>query len=415
MLMPNNIQRWLTSLLTSALLLSACSSSPPKSALTTPVSSLHGKGYESEIFTQEHVTHAQWEHGDERLNVSLHVPAQPGHFPLVIYLPGLGDSADDAASLQSQWAQSGYAVLSIQSARTGPAVFGSASARTGDFRALAAQNYTRTALQQRLDQLDWVVLELIHQQKTASPDSENFSRISTDDIVIAGFDIGAQTAQAIGGEALGEIKLPDNLRNVRGLILLSPYAEFGGAPFNTRYQKLQLPVLTVSSPEDVDAFDFATNPALRRHVFESIPAGNKYSLELSYASHEVIGGGHDHSSLFGPREDPDTKRSSSGQNRRGPPGGGGPGGGASGGPSGGSGGGPGGGGMPSAKPSGDGPGDRAEGKLPEASGQEDQSSILRAVTLAYLDATLRQDDIAVQWLYRDANRWMNTGGKLYLR
>ena len=53
--------------------------------------------------------------------------------------------------------------------------------------------------------------------------------------------------------------------------------------------------------------------------------------------------------------------------------------------------------------------------MPKASGQEDQLTALCAVTLAFLDTTLRHDDIASQWLYRDANRWLKQSGSLYLR
>jgi hypothetical protein len=53
--------------------------------------------------------------------------------------------------------------------------------------------------------------------------------------------------------------------------------------------------------------------------------------------------------------------------------------------------------------------------MPKAAGQEDQLTALCAVTLAFLDTTLRHDDIASQWLYRDANRWLKQSGSLYLR
>lgn len=373
---------------------------------------LNGKGYESETFAQEQVLREYWSHGEDNLNVVLHVPALPGRFPLVIYLAGLGDTADNAARLQGAWAQSGYAVLSIQLPRFGPAALAGQGPDTNRHD-VAARAYATEALQLRLATLDWVAQEIDRRRQDKSANNELFARLDLQKIVVAGFDLGAQTAQALGGEAMGKVQLPTHLGGLQGIILLSPYAGFSGDSMQTRYQAMKLPTLTVSSPEDVDPFDWIPSPGMHRLPFDHMPAGNKYHLELAYASHGVIGGGSDHpltdEGSRGPAGKADKERSGGrGRGGAGGPGGGGPGGDApgKGGPGGERGnGGPG--GMPE--------GGRDGQSMPKASAQEDQMTALCAVTLAFLDTTLKHDDIAAQWLYRDANRWLRQSGSLYLR
>lgn len=373
-------------------LVSACASTPPQ---LPPVSanSVRGKGYESAQSLQKKSVHESWEHGDDRINLTLHVPVLPGHFPLIIYLAGLGESADNAESLHTEWTQAGYAVLSLQSAQSGPAAFSGARDRNSDIRALVVKAYSPTQLQQRLQELDWVMQELRQRQSLPSPNGDAFNQIDLQKILIAGFDLGAQTAQAIGGEAWPNIQVPESLHAIKGLILLSPHADFGGESFDTRYRNMHVPTLAVSSPEDIDAFDFITNVSLRRQPFEHMPAGDKYFLELTYASHAVIGGGTNHTI----RADANNKKGpdDSGGSRR-------------------NGRGPGGGGM-SRGDSGMGkPQGRGAENLPQATAQEDQVVILHAVTLAFLDSVLRHDDIAKEWLDRDANRWLGQSGRLFL-
>ncbi len=210
------------------------------------------------------------------------------------------------------------------------------------------------------------------------------------------------------------------LPGLQGLILLSPYATLSGESFATRYADMKLPVLTVSSPEDVDRFDLVTVPRVRQQVFRNLPAGIKYDLALSWASHAVIGGSTERAMETGPER---SSRSESSNERkggsRGGPGGGGPGGGMGGGgmggPGGGMGGGPGG-GMGGGGVGG-GPGGRGGegGGNAQPATQAEQSQSLRAVSLAFMDTVLRDDDIARQWLARDANRWLADTGKLYQR
>jgi len=393
------------------LAVTACAPTPERHT-DAPVIKLNGKGYESEIYAQEHVTRGYWKHGDENVDYVLHTPALPGSFPLVVYLAGLGDTAAQASELHSAWAQSGYMVLSLQSPKFGPAAMAGAGYPGTNRHQIAARAYSPQALGQRLDTLEWALGKIRQLQSAPSADNKPFRHINMQQIVITGFDLGAQTAQVLAGESMGITVRPRLLESIRGFILLSPYVGFSGESATTRYRAMNLPVLAVSSPEDVDPFDWITMPAMHRQVFDRMPAGNKYYLELAYASHGVIGGGSDHAlmdeaSPGGKHGGRKADRDPGGKGNDSRPGGGGMGGGGPG-----FGGGPGAGdpqGSPRNGKSGD---DRRPAK---AASQQDQLTALNAVTLAFLDTTLRHDDIAAQWLYKDANRWLKRAGCLYLR
>ena len=70
-------------------------------------------------------------------------------------------------------------------------------------------------------------------------------------------------------------------------------------------------------------------------------------------------------------------------------------------------------------PGGGGPGAQAAGaatgKLTGPASQDDQAQSLRVVSLAFIDAMLRDDPLAREWLQRDANRWLGDTGRLLRR
>lgn len=431
--------------------LAACSHEAPRQEFSAVP--LTGTGYEADISTHEQVLRETWLHGEDRVEVSLHLPEAPAHVPLVLFLPGFGDQVDTAAPLHAAWAQAGYAVLAVQSPRFGlaglagaPRPGGPDGAKGGDGakppaepgahkgekppardgthgpggmgnpdgagaamnQDAARQAFSVVALRDRLATLDWVMQELRRRTVDTAATSAPYRRIDLQRVVLAGFDLGAQTAQAAAGEDFGSTPLPASLGGAfSGFILLSPYATFAGPSAQTRYATMSLPSLSVTSHDDVDEYDMQPDANLRRLPFDRMPAGSKYLLTLAYASHSVIGGGPARE-----RRTDGPGSSRSGNKGRGGPGGM---------PGGMSGGhplamGPGGGDAPGGGgPGGGAPDGEDEQKLPDAATQADQAKALRAVTLAFLDTTLRGDEIAHQWLTRDVNRWLKQHGEVLAR
>ena len=61
------------------------------------------------------------------------------------------------------------------------------------------------------------------------------------------------------------------------------------------------------------------------------------------------------------------------------------------------------------------PANSPSGTPSQPDSQDDQTLSLYATSLAFIDLALREDDIAQQWLRRDAKRWLGISGKLYAR
>ena len=93
----------------------------------------------------------------------------PARYPLIIYLPGLGEAADAGRAWRSAWVEAGYAVLSLQPSRFGPAALQGRYAKNADFTALARENYATAALNERLRAVQSVLFELEKRVDRSTP------------------------------------------------------------------------------------------------------------------------------------------------------------------------------------------------------------------------------------------------------
>jgi hypothetical protein len=170
------------------------------------------------------------------------------------------------------------------------------------------------------------------------------------------------------------------------VIALSPYADFSGMGVEGRFRSIRIPVLSVTSPEDLDPYGLVGSAAVRRAPYEHMPPGQKYLLLLSSASHTLLAGKE--VPVDGQRGDKPV-------------------------------------GRPQAAQAADGEGNQRGGvrgrRRSRGGGGDDNtvssvqnSSILSGlevtdvqhVTVAYLDAIIKNDPIAWEWLTRDVNRWL---------
>lgn len=249
------------------------------------VSQFAGRGYDSGIDYQTSITRSAVNAGGGYFHFNVIQPVPEGKYPLVIYLPGLGESEDAAADLRNTWARSGYVVLSLQPLKKDAEVWSSDAARSHDYTFLRHQMYASATVSERLESLSMLVDYLKQQAATNGPAVQ---RMDLSRIAIAGFDIGAYTAMIAAGEA------PQNVAHARlavpvgAVIALSPYADFTGSDFEVRYRKIGMPVLSVTSDADSDMHG-SVPPSLHQAPFQYMPPGNKYLLLLTGASHAAIG------------------------------------------------------------------------------------------------------------------------------
>lgn len=370
-------------------LLAGCAPAPPKPDAAR-VSQFSGHGYASDERYGVSTTLATWTIGAEGYDVALTVPEKAGRFPLVIYLPGLGETRDAGTIWRNAWAQAGYAVLSIQALVEDAKGWSAPKARTGDFAALARVRYSAKFMSARFDALQTVWRELGRRQAAgeALP-----GRIDLTRVAIAGYDLGAYTAMALAGETVRDLPQLTMAFPVGAVIALSPYADFSGTTFAERYRSVRGPVLSLTTDIDADAIGMVTSPSVRKAPFEYMPAGDKFLMLLWGVPHFLLGGNDlTHEPVASIIDKPD-----SGSGARAP-----------GGPE---------------------TGNRSKSKLPEtgrAGADRSAASVdtivaattnaigaaaISGVTTAFLDAYLKTDAVAQEWLEKDAARWLRETGE----
>jgi dienelactone hydrolase len=372
-------------------LLAGCSTHTQPKPDAATVKQFAGRGYLADDQYGIATSFSTWVVGQHSVDIALTVPAKPGVVPLVIYLPALGETRSGGEAWRTAWAQSGYAVISFQPLAEDAKAWSSAAARSGEFSALARNRYAVKAMTARVGALCDVLAELARRQQQKEAPIE---RIDLTRIAIAGFDLGAYTAMAIAGENVGGVAMPTLPLPVAAVISLSPYADFSGAAFDVRYAGIRGPVLSVTGDNDADALGLVTSPSVRKAPFQYMPAGDKYLLTMADIRHATLSGGNAGAGEEGRAPDQagtsDRERQSGGSGgRRG-------------------------GRKGSRDASGSGIGSRSGDGNVRLSPTSLAIGVaaIQSVTTAFLDAYVRKDAIAREWLEKDAARWLEERGEI---
>jgi len=338
-------------------------------------------GYAPERRSQSTATQDTWLIQSEPVDIRLLVPIQGASLPLVFYFPGLGEGADAGLAWRQSWAEAGYAVLSAQPVKYGPAVWSSNRARVGDFFEIAKEAFAAPSLNARTEIARGLIDETRRRQLSRDP---ALSRVDMSRIAVAGYDLGAQTVMMLAGEnvrGVEPVQVPDS---VKCAVTLSPYADFSGMGLQSNFASIRLPVLSVTSGQDTDAYGLVTSAAVRRAPYQYMPAGQKYLLLLAGAPHSLFAG-------TGTPAKPTQETVS----EPGP-------------------------GLPGDESSFSDSGQGERNKRRITSAQQGSSAARRAtevaqvqsVTAAFLDATLKNDPVGSEWLSRNAKRWLGESAEL---
>ena len=380
--------------LLSCVLLAACASHAPPKVDQAKVKQFVGQGYLTDDHYGIATTFATWNPGGNRLDVALTVPSKPGPLALVIYLPALGESRTAGDEWRKAWAESGYAVISVQPLADDATALSSARARAGDFAALAHERYSAKTMIERIAGLRGALAEVVRRHDSREPP---FDRMDLTRVAVAGYDLGAYTAMVIAGESIRDFAPPLLPITIKAVIALSPYADFSGVSLAQRYAAVHGPVLSITSDNDVDPLTLVTSPSLRKAPFEYMPRGQKYLVTLSDISHRTLAGSGikeeaqpSPESTGGSGSSPQREGSGSGR-RRGS------------GSMGGSG---------EARKGGAGRSGSAGATQLSPTVQAIGVTIVQGVTTAFLDAYVKDDGIAREWLDKDAARWIRDSGEI---
>ncbi|HEY8157747.1 MAG TPA: hypothetical protein VIF10_03490 [Methylobacter sp.] len=257
-----------------------------------------------------------WRHDGQDVAISMLAPKAPGVYPLIIYLPGLGEPADAGLLWRETWAKAGYAVFSMQPLDISEALKELAPMRgkSGDdegsydednstdsesrpskavinseLHYLGHEYFSQAALKKRISHLLWAFAQL---KQRATANQALFKAADLSRLIIAGYDIGAQTTAAMIGEKV-ESDLPPQAQDFRPLaaILLSPSVDLAIGGLKTRDKNISMPLLVVTGSEDDDPYGISS-PYVRTAIWEYAPLGNKYLLLLNKGGHQILAGSH---------------------------------------------------------------------------------------------------------------------------
>jgi hypothetical protein len=368
--------------------LAACAPAPPKPD-AAKVSRFSGHAYVSDEHYGATTALSSWTLGAGSFEVALTVPDKPGRYPLVIYLPGLGEARDAGSIWRTTWTQAGYAVLSVQPLADDATGWSAPKARTGDFAALARVRYSGKIMSARVDSLQAVWRELVRRQAQGEKPLE---RIDLSRVAIAGFDLGAYTAMTIAGETIRDLPTLEIGIPVAAVIALSPYADFSGSTFTDRYRSIKGPVLSVTTDGDADAIGMVTAPSVRKAPFQYMPPGDKFLMLLWSVPHVVLGGNPNSEAVAAnePAKPDAASRSPGVIADTGV--------------------------RPKKKPPETGVGDADRSALlgstvATATANAIGATAIAGVTTAFLDAYVKNDAVAQEWLEKDAPRWLRDKGE----
>jgi predicted dienelactone hydrolase len=378
-------------------LLAGCAGThPPPQVDSERIKQVSGRGYLSDDRFDIATMSANWGIGEYDFDITWTLPVSGRNLPLVVYLPGLGEASSAGEAWRKAWARAGYAVLAVQPLAEDREAWSSNAARRGDFGIIAKGRYAATAVTARMQALAALLTEL---RKRAGAGDGQASRLDTTRVALAGFDIGAYTSMLAGGELppgdAAPIRQP---LPIAAVIALSPYADFSGHPFTERYRSISGPVLSVSGDEDADAVGAVTSPSVRKAPFETMPSRDAYLLWLVNATHTTMSGsagmageasaeGNDAAAQAD--EGRASRKGGSHRGRRDVGSGGG-------------------GGDNARRADTGGMGNATESPTARAI----SATLIEGVTTAFLDAYMKQDPVAREWLHKGAVRWLADRGEL---
>ncbi len=209
----------------------------------------------------------------------------PGRQPqgVVIFSHGLGGRRTGADVWGSAWAQAGFVVVHLQHAGSDNVSL------KGGFSALR-KAMAPEQLVARVADVKFAIDEIARKHSdSASP----WAQVPVQKLAVAGHSLGARTAQALAGQAYpkaGGWSGADP--RIKAFIALSPAL---GKEVSERQavqdaKAMRRPMLVVSGSLDGEVLNNGETPALRRMVYDSLPAGAKALLWLEGADHLTFAG-----------------------------------------------------------------------------------------------------------------------------
>lgn len=211
--------------------------------------------------------------------------AHPGPFPLVVFSHGMGGYTNAFEHLSNHLASHGYVV--VHPAHTDSIRLRREAGESPDsLRRTFTPGGTRSVdLQSRIDDCLWIK----NNTQAIEAKLEHHGLIDTSRTALAGHSAGAMTTQTLAGLRF----YPRMARRGRSLadgtdfdayIIISGQGTTRPAMNEQSWRQCTRPTLVLSGTEDVSQVSDET-PESRRHPYEYAPAGDKYLIHITGATH----------------------------------------------------------------------------------------------------------------------------------
>jgi hypothetical protein len=272
----------------SALVLAACSTAsvPPAQVDREAVARYRDAGYPmpAAAAIETHrisgpVSGAPW-------SISLTRPADHANRALIVFLPSLGEADNAPNHWIELWSHAGYAVMSIQPLPDDAQVWATQEARSGDFERVARARFAANLMADRLARLSALLTEIRQRSLRGEPGLEGLDWAH---LGLAGADLGAFAVQTIAARQPPDLASTSLPLTPLAYVAISPYA-VRGAPAVGPEAVAHAPVLMISARDDIDAYGVITDTTLRRLAFDRLGNGDDYYLELGSATHRWLCG-----------------------------------------------------------------------------------------------------------------------------
>jgi dienelactone hydrolase len=268
------------------LALAACAGDRAGETTGTAASGRGAVAYAPAEHESVRTSQSTWPLPERTVKVLLTVPAHPRSLPLVIYVPGLGESNGAGDRWRAAWSAAGYAVMSVQPLLEDETAWTSELARTGEFKSLAREHYGAAATSRRVRALEAIAAEARRRSRAGE---EGWERIDWDRVAIAGFDLGAYTALAFARDHEHDAEAPAAQIRLRAALVLSPFASISVREGDAHGVGL-LPLLAVTSDADGDPLGVVAAGERSDRPFDRMQGPDDYLLLMAGLTHASLSG-----------------------------------------------------------------------------------------------------------------------------
>lgn len=210
------------------------------------------------------------------------LPAGKEPAPVVLFSHGLGGSREGSPFLGKHWAARGYVAVFLQHPGSDEAVWkGQPVLR----RMAALREAASTAnFSHRVQDVPAVLDELTAwNDKVGHP---LHKRLDLKRVGMSGHSFGAQTTQAVSGQAFELVGTRQTDPRIKAAVIMSPGVPQRGSP-ERAFGNVKQPWLLMTGTLD-DSPIGSQSPESRRKVYPVLPAGDKFELVLNKAEHSVF-------------------------------------------------------------------------------------------------------------------------------